>query len=544
MGFLLQRSKDSFCRKLWTSLCLDGCFVMNGMHFNRNWCLLLPMLSPVEPRLHTGWGAFTRSLSGHVLLLTILFVFVGMVVIYVPAVARHHHQLLANRVSMAELAILPFTEAPGAQLSQSIRTELLERVGVRAIVLTGGGQHELIPVGQDPPRIDAVYNAGDTDIFEQARDALRSLLAPAGRIVRIDATSDLAESRGIFVVASEDPIRAELFAFSLRSLGLGIVIAAVASLLMFLTLYRMVVRPIKRVTEAMVAFRTDPEDPARILEPSRRGDEIGIAERELATMQREIYGFLQQKSRLALLGTAAAKIQHDVRNILTSAQLASDSIASSQDPAIRHVTPRLVDALDRAVALATNTLQYGKADEKPPVRRRVLLAPVIAEVKESTIPESGDVQFESRVPANLEIDADPAQLFRILLNLVKNAREALEALPANARAQGKCLTVSAERQGDCVSILVSDNGPGVPPKIRERLFLPFAGTARHGSTGLGLAIARELAKAHGGGLHLVASDATGTEFRVTIPDRKTLQGRVVAAPPPGETAKAAGASPR
>ena len=500
------------------------------------------MLSPAKSGVRSRWGDMARSLSGRVLLLTILFVFCGMVVIYVPAVARFHHQLLADRVSMAELAILPFTEAPGAQLSQPLRIQLLERVGVLAIVLTGGGQHELIPIGQDPPRIDAVYNAGDTYFVEQARDAVRSMFSSPGRIVRIDAASELADSPGIFIVANEDPIRSELIAFSVRALVLGLIVAAAASLLMFFTLYQMVVRPMNRVTEAMVSFSANPEDASRILVPTGRSDEIGIAERELSNMQREIYGFLQQKSRLALLGTAAAKIQHDVRNILSSAQLASDHIATSQDPAVRHVSLRLVDALDRAVALATNTLAFGRSDEKPPTRRKLLLAPLAEDVAPSALPDRSGLQYESRVPADLEVDADPDQLYRLLLNLVKNAGQALESLPASARPEGKRIVVSAVRNQDAVIIVVSDNGPGIPQKIRERLFLPFAGTGRPDSTGLGLAIARELARAHGGELVLVSSDHGGTQFRATIPDSNRGYGRpsVVGS----GTAKAAGASPR
>jgi signal transduction histidine kinase len=72
--------------------------------------------------------------------------------------------------------------------------------------------------------------------------------------------------------------------------------------------------------------------------------------------------------------------------------------------------------------------------------------------------------------------------------------------------------------GNATIVTVSDNGPGIAPNIRERLFMPFA-SARRGGTGLGLAIARELARAHGGDLVLAESGAGGTRFRLTIPDR-------------------------
>ena len=159
-------------------------------------------------------------------------------------------------------------------------------------------------------------------------------------------------------------------AFSTRVLGLSLFISVLTALLVFLSLYFFMVRPMQRITAAMTAFRANPEDPARILHPSSRRDEIGTAERELSTMQHELYGFLQQKTRLAALGLAVAKIQHDLRNILSSAQIASDRLATIEDPVVKRVTPRLVDALDRAVALATNTLRFGKAEERTPQRAR------------------------------------------------------------------------------------------------------------------------------------------------------------------------------
>lgn len=466
-----------------------------------------------------GWWLMVHSLSGRVLLLTVLFVMISVTVVFVPAVARYDHQLLADRVASAELAILPFTEAPGQQLSQQLRIQLLKRAGVLAIVLTGGGQHELIPVGQEPPKIDAVYNAGETGFFEQVRDVIRCLTAPPGRIIRIDAMTGLAAGPTIFVVASEEPIRQALFLFSARALVLALFVAALTSLLVFMTLYLLLVRPLRRMTGAMIAFRANPEDSTRILQPSDRRDEIGVAEHELSTMQREIYGSLQQKTRLAELGAAVAKIQHDLRNILSSAQIASDRLAAIDDPVVKHVTPRLIDALDRAVALATKTLRYGKAEEEPPQRRRLALASLVADVAASALPEKAAVHFENRVPPDLEVDADPDQLFRILLNLVTNAREALLALPDGTRPQGRRLTVEAERKDGVVAIIVRDNGAGIAPRARERLFRPFSSAARRGGTGLGLTIARELARAHGGDLVLLHSDETGTAFRIVIPDR-------------------------
>jgi signal transduction histidine kinase len=474
------------------------------------------MLKELERPRH-GWRLAAYSLSGRLLLLTTLFVMLSVALIYFPSVARYHHQLLQDRINSAQLAILPFTEAPGEQLSTNLREQLLARAGVDAVILRGGGQHELFLVGPEPPPIQAVYDGGETDLIEQIRDVIRALFAPPGRMIRIDAM--LAQGRSIIVVANEEPIRAALFVFSARVLALSIFVSAVTSLLVFLSLYFILVRPMQRITAAMQNFRNNPEDPSRILEPTARRDEIGTAERELSTLQHELYGFLQQKTRLAALGLAVAKIQHDLRNILSSAQIASDRLADSDDPVVKRVAPRLVDALDRAVALATNTLRYGRAEERKPQRTRFPLAPLIDEVSASALPEGGEVTLEKRIPRNLEIDADSEQVFRVLLNLLSNARQALQAMKGDAQ-KTKRILIEGRRKDDGVVIDIADNGPGIPSAVRERLFQPFSGSTRSGGSGLGLAISRELIQAHGGELVLVSSGEKGTHFRLNVPDRR------------------------
>jgi signal transduction histidine kinase len=465
-----------------------------------------------------GWRALLSSLSGRILLLVLLYLMVAGALVYFPSVARYHRELMAQRIETSELAILPFTEMPGEQLSAEMRSELLNRAGVLAIVLWGGGQHELFQIGpEEPPPIAAVYNTAPTDFITEMRDVVRCLTAPPGRIIRIDSGTALSEGLTIFVIANEDTIRTELIGFSIRALGMSAFVAVVTAMLLFLSLYYIVVRPMKRLTDAMVRFRINPEDPSRIHVPSGRGDEIGIAELELGTSQREIYGQLHQKARLAQLGEAVAKIQHDLRNILSSAQIASDRLAASDDPIVRLITPRLVGALDRANALATNTLRYGKAEESPPARKKIGLRALVDEVAAAALPDATAVVFENRIPFGLTVDADPDQLYRILLNLVTNARQAVDSTSQN-HLEGR-VSVEGRNLGGGVEILVCDNGPGISPGLREKLFRPFSGTTRSGGTGLGLSISRELAKAHGGDVTLLKSDGGGTQFRVYIPDR-------------------------
>jgi signal transduction histidine kinase len=307
-----------------------------------------------------------------------------------------------------------------------------------------------------------------------------------------------------------------MVSYARRALWLAFGISGVTAILVFASLYMFLVRPMSRITGAMITFSDNPEDASRILDASTRRDEIGTAERALAAMQRDLYGSLQQKGRLAALGIAVAKIQHDLRNILSSAQLASDRLASVDDPVVQRLAPRIVTSLGHAVALATNTLRYGRAEEHPPERKRVLLAPLIEDAGEAALAtEIADVVFVNAVDAGLEIDADAEQLHRIVLNLARNAAQAV----SQAGRPGE-IRVTARREIGLVSIDVSDNGPGIPAAIRTRLFQPFAGSARAGGSGLGLAIARDLARAHGGDIELVDSTPSGTQLRVVIPDRR------------------------
>ena len=179
------------------------------------------------------------------------------------------------------------------------------------------------------------------------------------------------------------------------------------------------VRPMRRITQSMTAFRDDPEDAAHsALEPSRRSDEIGIAERELVDMQSRLRAALHQKSRLAALGIAVTKISHDLRGILATARLVSDRMADSDDPEVKRITPTLLGAIDRAVDLCSQTLTF-ITDKPPELRRsRFAIASLAEEVGQSLAEVvRSDAVWTVHAPDNPLIDADRDQLFRVLSNL-------------------------------------------------------------------------------------------------------------------------------
>ena len=463
------------------------------------------------------WRLVGHSLSGRLLLLTILYVMITQAVIFLPSVGRYHRSLLDEHVETAQIAILPFTELGVSQLSSGLRQELLLRADATAVVLKRAELTGLYTKDEMPRHIDVTIDLTQSNLVREIYWALDCMFKGGHRVLRIISPTRIPGAQSIEVIVDEAQIHARLTGYARGVFYVAVIISFAIALLVFISLYLVFVRPMERLMRAMIAFRDNPEDPGRIVAPSSRRDEIGLAERELAAMQRDLYGFLQQKGRLAALGSAVAKIQHDLRNILASAQLASDRLSSIDDPVVQRLTPRLVASIDRAVALATNTLRYGRADEHPPERRRLRVAPLVAEAAEAGITEKSlerAITWTSDVPEDLEIDADAEQVYRILLNLVRNAAEALGV-------QGGTIIVSARRRNNHVVIDIEDDGPGIPENARARLFQPFATSARPGGSGLGLAIARDLARAHGGDVTLVSTGARGTIFRIDIPDRET-----------------------
>ena len=463
-------------------------------------------------RLAEGWALVAHSLSGRLLLLTILYVMLTQVAIFVPSVGRYHRSLLDRQVESAEIAVLPFTE-PQNGLSPALRAQLLTRAGAIAVLLPRPDQREIFLSNETPSKIDVTIDLRKAGLIADMINGMDCLFAGGARILHVIAPTRIKGAEAVEVILNEKPIHAQLKSYAWGVVLLAFLISIVTGILVFISLYLVLVRPMRHITRAMVNFRANPEDASRIVTASSRQDEIGIAERELGSMQQDIYASLHQRARLAALGTAVAKIQHDLRNILSSAQLASDQLSKSEDPSVQRLAPRLVSSIDHAVALATNTLRYGRADEHPPQRRSIRVKPVVEEALEAALSGKERITPDDRVSDTIEIDADAAQLFRILLNILRNAGEALAE-------KGGTIRVTAARGGNATHIDIADDGAGIPEKIRERLFQPFAGTTRTGGSGLGLAIAHDLAHAHGGDVSLEKSDATGTLFRVTIPDRE------------------------
>jgi signal transduction histidine kinase len=304
-----------------------------------------------------------------------------------------------------------------------------------------------------------------------------------------------------------------MVSYSWRILTLSIVISLITAFLVFAALQLMIVRPLRRITDSVIAFRSRPEDASVNLPPSARRDEIGLVQTELSNMQGALRTALAHQTRLAALGAAVSKINHDLRNILASAMVVSDRLEQSQDPEVRHVTPRLLEALDRAARLCSATLNFARAEAIDPQKTRFPLAPLLDEVGEAVLgPDPGARRWRNEVGADVRVLADRDQLYRVLMNLGRNAAEALPQA-------GGLISITAWQTTEETVIEMADTGRGIPKGAQAHLFEAFSGSGRLGGTGLGLPIAREIMRAHGGDVVLAHTGDEGTAFRLTLPVR-------------------------
>ena len=453
-----------------------------------------------------------NSLSGRFLILTTVFVMLAEVLIFVPSVARFREDYLLARLERAQIASLAL-EADN-MISPELEAELLLNAEVYNVVLRRDEMRQLALSSPIPAPINATYDMRDPTAMTLIVDALTTLVDRDERIARVIGNPVRDGGLLIEVTMDEMPLRAAMIDYGLNVLALSAVISVITAFLLFLAVQGLLVRPIKRVVRHMQSYAKSPEDARRIITPSARVTELRDAEIALQSMQVELTGALKQKERLAQLGGAVAKVSHDLRNILTSAQLFTDRIEGSDDPLVKRMAPKLVGSITRAVNLCETTLAFGRVDEPAPALTRVNLARIVSDVFDSERLAAGDddISFAEDIPVGMTLRADGEQLYRAIFNLVRNARQAITAT-------GKAgeISIKSFEDDNAWWIVVSDTGPGLPPKAKEFLFQPFQGGARKGGSGLGIVIAADLVRGHGGRLDLASTGVDGTVFKIQLP---------------------------
>jgi len=469
-------------------------------------------MTGVPERGRPGWPV---GLSARLLALTALFVMLAELMILAPSLAAFHENWLIVRTRLAEEASVAVELAPPGAIPQKKTAELLEGAGVVTVAVSSHGIRRLLLAAPRMEKAPTLIDLRKRNSFDKLAAPFETLGWGKPRMLRVVAYPQFRDGDFVEIVTPEGPLREDLIGYLGSILASSVFISLVAGVLVYVSLNAALVRPMRRITLAMERFRAKPDDPLARLKPSGRRDEIGRAEIELNQMQEDLLAALHSRARLAALGEAVAKINHDLRNMLTSAQFASDRLAASADPKVAQALPRLERALGRAVRLAEGVLAYGKSEEAAPQLVPLKLPEILADAAEDSGLSAEGVPLVIDPSADIELSADRDQLHRIMVNLFRNARQAIEASPQADRS-GR-VTVKASQDAEHVRIEIADNGPGLPERAKARLFQVFSGSQRPDGAGLGLAIARELATAHGGELTLARSDGDGAVFLLTLP---------------------------
>ena len=462
------------------------------------------------------------GLANRLLVVLLLFVMLSEIATYIPTIANYRNDWLKDRLAAAATAALVFEAAPSGLAPDDLQAALLESVGARTIILQRGDVRRLLAASQMPAHIDATFDLRDPSYWGSVMAAFETLSVRHNRVLSLVGPAHSGADH-IEITIDEAPLQQDMWTHSTNVLFLSLISSCFVALVAALAIHLMVLRPVRRLTSNITAFGRNPEQAGRVIDPSGRSDEIGIAEDELAIMQRDLMRELTRKKRLAALGLAVAKVNHDMRNMLASAQLLSDRLADLPDPVVSRIAPKLVATLDRAISFCQSTLVYGRAVERAPKSTKLGLHALVTDVVETIAPLAPGVSIDNAVQRDFEVYADSEQLFRALLNLVRNGADALIGAGA-APGADPMVRIRARKEAGATVIEVCDNGPGVPPQARANLFQAFAGSSRPGGTGLGLSIAADIVHAHGGEIMLVPAVVDrglgGATFRITLPPRR------------------------
>ena len=453
-----------------------------------------------------------NTLSGRFLVLTIVFVMLAEIFIFIPSISRFRVEFLSARIERAQIASLALLA--DEMLSTELEEELLENAAVFNVVLRRNATRELVLTSELPQPVHDTFDLRSATTWDLIRDALSRLADPRIRVIRVIGEPRLMGGSLIEVTLQTQDLRNAMINYGLRIFILSAVISAFTALLLFLAVRIVMVRPINRVIQHMKSYALSPEDARQIIKPNAKISELKEAEVALQTMQNQLTGALKQKHRLAQLGEAVSKLSHDLRNILSTVQLLSDRMESSQDPLVKSLAPKLITSVSRAVTLTESTLHFGKAQEPSPQIRQVELYQIVEDVivNERMWVAGKNTIISSSVPRNMIVSADPDQLHRALSNLVRNARQAIDLQGTEGT-----INVSASQDAEMWRIDVVDTGLGLPKEARSHLFEPFRGSVRRGGIGLGLSISQELIRGHGGEINLLWSNAKGTKFQIKLP---------------------------
>ena len=463
-------------------------------------------------------GFISRRLSSKLLLLTIGFVMLAEMLLFIPSVALERQGWLDDRAEQAGLLAHALTGVPNYEASEILTKQFMEDTDVAQMSAKRNGQRELV-LGENP-----IDNGRMISLDLRESNRFPSLIAPVQDVfsgpkdvLRVTAESTVPGQEALELLIVRHNLRMALLDYLNRIFWWSLGIAIITGTLIYWAMSALIIRPVQQLAEDMTAFREDPERRRNIQTRSKRRDEIGQLQREFTDVKQSQRAAFRQRERLAGLGLAVAKINHDLRNVLSSALLISDRLSMNPDEKMAEMGERLTRTVERGIGLTEDVLSYSKAETADPQIQETRIAFTIGEAASDVIAKFPGTQFRNTVPTDLMVQTDPDHAYRIFQNLFKNAAQAMAAHGGETRR----LNVSAEIRDDRAELRVSDTGPGLPDRARDNLFKAFSGGQAHNSstksTGLGLSISKELAKAQGGDLNLMSTDESGTRFLLTLP---------------------------
>jgi signal transduction histidine kinase len=451
-----------------------------------------------------------QSLSARLWLLTTIVVLLSEMAVFLPEVGHEWRNWLFGRVEDAAIATLALDAAPGSHIDENIQSRAL-RLAVAAAIKVTAPDGTTVTIGDTSVVPTESIDLRQVSLSQAITSGIAAIIWQGDKLVELRAENPFEPGGTVWLVFHRSLLSKTLARFATDFAALALLIAGVTGALVYLAVLLLLVQPIRRLTGSIAAFRADPEqttpiDPKTVTRLPN--DEMAMAGRELAAMQHELRAALWRNARLVALGTVFAKVSHDLRGILTPALLSAERLQLNPDPKVQRAGETLAQAVDRATELVRRSLDYAR--EGPPALEFLVqgLAPLIDEATTEVARQAHSaLKVENALDPLLQVKADRTQLFRVLVNLLRNAAE--------AGARKVRVTVT-----DAIGVLaidITDDGPGLPEAVQAALFRPFAGSVRHGGTGLGLAIARDLMVAHGGDISLVATGGEGTTFRLTLP---------------------------
>ena len=456
------------------------------------------------------------GLSAKLLVLTAVFVLIAEILIFVPSIANFRNVWLRDHLLTAEAASIVYLDTATQSLSLTAGEDILVTTDSLLVVIRNNGISRLMATSTISGELVQHIDLDNSTSFGSIKSAISMFFADPEDEYRVFGTMRSSPAT-LELVQKMQPIQDAMWVYARNVALLSLLISVFTAALVYLALYRLIVLPIIRISSNMDAFSRAPENASLIFKPSERNDEIGIAQQRLAFLQGDLQQTLRQKQRLADLGLAVSKINHDLRNILASAQLFSDRLTALPDPMVQRFAPKLIKTIDRAVDYTKAVLDYGKAMESPPKRRDLMLNIVANDVADLLgLEDSLVLSWKNEIPLEFQANGDPEHIFRILMNICRNAQQAM--MDADIPNRPKELKITAERVENEVHIRVADTGPGIPEHVRDKIFKAFEGSTKASGSGLGMAIAVELLGAHGGSIEIEKTDESGTIFHVVIPD--------------------------